>query len=89
MTFEIRQELIDKFTDNERYVFARIQISSFKVQLKKRRRKSFQNQAKFNVNLSDERECHFRNILIEKNEFSNELNDKQMTISKKFEHVIE
>jgi hypothetical protein len=89
MSFEIKQELIDKFTNNEWYVFARIQISSFKVQLRRKRRKNIQNQAEFNVHSHDERWHHSENVLIEKNEFSNELNNKQMTISKKFKHVIE
>ncbi len=55
MTFEIRREFIDKFTNNERDVFARIQISFFRIQFKKKRRKNIQNQVKFNVNSHDER----------------------------------
>ncbi len=43
MTFEIKQNLIDKFTNNELYVFARIQISFLKVQFKKKRRKNIQD----------------------------------------------
>ncbi len=82
MTSEIRRELIDKFTNNERHVFARIKISSFKVQLNKKRQKNIQNQAKFNVSSHDERWRHSKNVLIEKDEFSNELNNRQMTISK-------
>jgi hypothetical protein len=84
MTFEYKRKLIDKFTNNERYVFARIQISSFKVQLKRKRRKNFRNQTKFNVDSHDERKCHSENVLIEKDEFSSELNDEQMTTSKEF-----
>ncbi len=89
MTFEIRRELIDKFTNNEWYVFARIQISFFRVQFKRKRRKNIQNQAEFNVRSHDERRRHSENVLIEKNELSNELNDKQMTSSKEFKHDIE
>ncbi len=89
MTSEIRRELIDKFTDSEWHVFARIQISSFRVKLKRRRRKNIQNQAEFNVCSHDECRRHSENVLIEKNEFLNELNDKQMTSSKEFKHVIE
>jgi hypothetical protein len=89
MTFEIRREFIDKFTNNEWYVFARIQISSCRVQLKKRRRKNIQNQAEFNIRSHDKRRCHSENVLIEKDELSSELNDKQMTSSKEFKHVIE
>jgi hypothetical protein len=76
MTFEIKRKLIDKFTNNERNVFARIQILSFRIQHKKRRRKNIQNQAEFNVSSHDERRCHSEDVLIEKNEFSNELNDE-------------
>ncbi len=89
MTFEIRREFIDKFTDSKRYVFARIQISFSKVQFRRRRRKNFQSQTKFNVNSHDERECHSENVLIEKSTLLNELSDKQMTISRKLKHVIE
>jgi hypothetical protein len=56
---------------------------------KKKRRKNFQNQTEFNVNSHDEWWRYFENVLIEKDEFSNELSDKQMTISKEFKHVIE
>jgi hypothetical protein len=61
----------------------------FKVQFRKKRRKNIQDQAEFNIRLHDERRRHFENVLIEKNEFSNEMSDKQMTFSKKFKHVIE
>ncbi len=88
MTSEIKRELIDKFTNNEWNVFARVQISFSRVQLKKRRRKNFQDQAEFNVNSHDECQRHFENVLIEKNEFSNELSDKQMMISKELEQII-
>jgi hypothetical protein len=88
MTFEIKREFIDKFTNNEWYVFAHIQILSFKIQFKKKRRKNIHDEAKFNVRSHDERRRHSENVLIEKDEFSNELNDKQMTFSKEFKHVI-
>ncbi len=89
MTSEIRRELIDRFTNSEWHVFARIQISFFRVQLKKKRRKNIQNQAEFNVRSHDERRRHSENVLIEKSELSNELSDRQMTSSKEFWHVIE
>jgi hypothetical protein len=84
MMSEYKRELIDRFTNNERYIFARSQISSSKVQLKKRRRKNFQNQTKFNVDSHDERKCHSENVLIEKDESLSKLNDEQMTTSKNF-----
>jgi hypothetical protein len=89
MTFEIKWEFIDKFTNYERYVLARIQILSFKFQLRKIWKKNIQNQTEFNVNLHDEHWCHSENVLIEKAEFSNKLNNEYMTISKELKHVLE
>ncbi len=85
MTFECRREFIDRFTNNERNIFKNVQIAFFKIQLERKRRKNLKDWTEFNVNSHDWNECHFKNVMIKKDQFDCELIDKQMTSQKNFE----